>query len=106
MIVRRALQVPHTLIGCTTSASWQQRTESLTATNSGNAVNALEGVLLDEYPGDERFVALAEALALYAPRTGSPYLGRPEIKDAMRKALDALNAEHRPLMAADRGRAW
>ena len=61
--------------------------------DSANAVSALEGVLLDDYPGDERFEELAEALALYAPGMGSPYIGRTEVRDMIRRALDALNGE-------------
>jgi hypothetical protein len=61
--------------------------------DSSNAVSALEGVLLDEYPGDERFEDLLEALALYAPGMGSPYLGRPEIRDAIRQAMEVIDHE-------------
>ena len=39
--------------------------------DSAHAVSALEGVLLDGYPGDERFDDPLEALALYAPGLGS-----------------------------------
>lgn len=38
--------------------------------DSADAVSALEGVLLNEHPGDERFEDLMEALALYAPGMG------------------------------------
>jgi hypothetical protein len=61
--------------------------------DSANAVSALEGVLLDDYPGDERFEDLLEALALYAPGMGPPYLGRTEIRDAIRQAMVAIDAE-------------
>ena len=61
--------------------------------DSANAVSALEGVLLDEYPGDERFEDLMEALALYAPGMGAPYVGRTEIRDAIRQAMKAIDTE-------------
>lgn len=59
--------------------------------DSANAVSVLEGVLLDEYPGDERFEDLVEALALYAPGMGPPYLGRTEIRNAIRQALEGID---------------
>jgi len=34
-----------------------------------------------------------EALAMYAPGMGSPYLGRTEIHDAIGQALKAVDAE-------------
>ena len=40
--------------------------------DSANAVRDLEGVLLEDYPGDERFGELGGALALYAPGMGRP----------------------------------
>lgn len=61
--------------------------------DSANAVSALEGVLLDEYPGDERFEDLLEVLALYAPGMGSPYLGSAEIREAIRRAMTAIDTE-------------
>lgn len=61
--------------------------------DSADAVSALEGVLLDEYPGDERFEDLSEALALYAPGMGSPYLGYAEIRDAIRQAMRTIDSE-------------
>lgn len=61
--------------------------------DSANAVSALEGVLLEEYPGDEQFEDLLEPLALYAPGIGSPYLGRTEIGDAIREAVKVIDAK-------------
>ena len=65
----------------------------LSGDDSANAVGDLEGVLLDDYPGDERFEDLLEACAFYAPGLGSPYIGRAEIRDAVRKALTAIEPE-------------
>ena len=62
--------------------------------DSAEAVSALEGVLLDDYLGDERFDDLAEALALCAPGMGSPYLGRAEIRDAIRQAWKVVDAQN------------
>lgn len=59
--------------------------------DSANAVADLEGVLLDDYPGDERFEDLLEACALYAPGMGLPYLGGAKIRDAIQQALIALD---------------
>ena len=42
--------------------------------DSIRAANELEGVVLDDYPGDERFDELGEVLALYAPGSGSALL--------------------------------
>jgi hypothetical protein len=39
----------------------------LAGDESVQAARQLEGVLLDDYPGEERFDDLLEALALYAP---------------------------------------
>lgn len=41
--------------------------------DSIRAANELEGVALDDYPGDERFEDLVDVLALYAPGQGTPY---------------------------------
>ncbi|MQW77530.1 hypothetical protein GHK92_16785 [Nocardioides sp. dk4132] len=61
--------------------------------DSANAVSALEGVLLDDYPDDERFDDLLEAVTLYAPGMRSPYIGRAEIRDAVRQALNAVDPD-------------
>ena len=42
----------------------------LAGDESVQAAQQLEGVLLDDYRGDERFDDLLEALALYAPGEG------------------------------------
>jgi hypothetical protein len=51
-----------------------------------------------EYPGDERLEDLVEALALYAPGIGSPYLGPAEIQDVIRQTLEVVEPEKSPLM--------
>jgi hypothetical protein len=61
--------------------------------DSGNAVGVLEGLLLNDYPGDERFDDLLEACALYAPGMGPPYVGRAEIRDAIQQALRAIGPD-------------
>ncbi len=51
-----------------------------------------EGALLDEYPGDGRFDDLLEAYASYAPGMEPPYVGPARIKDAIQRALSAIDA--------------
>jgi hypothetical protein len=64
----------------------------LAGDDSGQAAQALEGVLLDDYPGDERFDDLLEALALYAPGQGAPYVEAEALRKAVRETLVALAA--------------
>jgi hypothetical protein len=44
------------------------------------AAQALEGVLIEEYLGDERMEELLYALSLYSPGSGEPYSGAPEVR--------------------------
>jgi hypothetical protein len=44
----------------------------LAGDESVEAAQKLEGVLLDDYPGDERFDEQLGALALYAPGQAAP----------------------------------
>ena len=47
----------------------------------------LERVVLDDYPGDERLEDLHEALALYSPSDGSPYVDADGLRRAVQNAL-------------------
>jgi hypothetical protein len=57
---------------------------------SRETVNALESVLLDEYPGDDRLDALLETLSLYSPGVGMPYSDARELRQCLREALVVL----------------
>jgi hypothetical protein len=55
--------------------------------DSIQAANQLEGVLLDDYPGDERFDQLVEVLSLYAPGQGSPYSKADDVRRIIRQTI-------------------
>jgi hypothetical protein len=55
------------------------------------AANELEGVLLDDYPGDERFDDLVEVLALYAPGHGAPYSEAQQVREVIRRTIADLD---------------
>lgn len=55
--------------------------------DSVRAANELEGVVLDDYPGDERFDDLVEVLALYAPHDGSPYTEAEQVREVVRRTI-------------------
>lgn len=55
--------------------------------DSIHAANELEGVVLDDYPGDDRFDELGEALALYAPGQGSPYTDAEQVRLVIRQTI-------------------
>ena len=50
----------------------------------------MEGLLLDDYPGDERFEDLLEACASYAPGMGSPYVGAADMRAVIEQAVRVL----------------
>jgi hypothetical protein len=54
------------------------------------AANELEGVVLNDDPGDERFDELVEVLALYAPDQGSPYSEADEVRSVIRRTIANL----------------
>ena len=58
--------------------------------DSIRAANELEGVVLDDYPGDERFDELGEVLALYAPGQGVPYSGSDEVRAVISKTIASI----------------
>ncbi|KRA29872.1 MULTISPECIES: hypothetical protein [unclassified Nocardioides] len=60
--------------------------------DSMDAARSLEGVLLDDYPGDERVEVLLEALALYNPSEGPPYVNAEGLRGAVRAAWSRLGA--------------
>jgi hypothetical protein len=57
---------------------------------SREAAGLLEAVVLDDYPGDERFDELLYVLSLYSPGAGAPYCDAEELRDAVRRALADL----------------
>ena len=58
--------------------------------DSIRAANELEGVVLDDYPGDDRFDELGEVLALYAPGLGRPYSESEEVRKIIRKTVASI----------------
>lgn len=65
----------------------------LAGDESVQAAKELEGVLLDDYPDDDRLDDLLEALTLYAPGQPAPYVGVQQLRTAIMAALDALRRE-------------
>lgn len=64
--------------------------ERVLTDDSMNAARALEGVVLNDYPGDERLDDLLEALALYNPSEGPPYVDAEGLRGAVRTAWTRL----------------
>lgn len=54
------------------------------------AASDLERVVLDDHPGDERLEDLHEALALYSPFDGSPYVDAEGLRRAIQDALNRM----------------
>ena len=54
------------------------------------AAQALEGVMLIDYPDDERFDELGEVLALYSPGQGTPYTDVSDLHAAIQKIAASL----------------
>ena len=57
---------------------------------SRSAASDLEAAILDEYIDDKRLLDLLEALALYAPGSGSPYCEAEELRAILRKSIREL----------------
>ena len=59
--------------------------------DSIRAANELEGVVLNDYLGDERFDDLGEVLALYAPGLGTPYSDAQQVCETIRRTIADLD---------------
>jgi len=57
---------------------------------SVQAAQALEGVILIDYPDDERFAELGEVLELFSPGQGTPYTDVSDLHAAIRKTTAGL----------------
>ena len=57
------------------------------------AAQALEGVLIDEYPGDDRTEELLYVLSLYSPGNGVPYSEASDIRPLLLSTLESLAYE-------------
>jgi len=57
---------------------------------SREAAAFLEGVAIDDYPGDERLDELLYKLSLYSPGAGAPYCDAEEVREALKQALSNL----------------
>ncbi len=51
------------------------------------AAAALEGALLAHHPYADEFEDLLEALAMYAPSLGPPYVGYPGLCEELRRSV-------------------
>ena len=54
------------------------------------AAQELEGVLIEEYLGDERTEELLYVLSLYSPGGGRPYSDAPEVRRLVLSTLEDL----------------
>jgi len=54
---------------------------------SREAASALEGAIVDDFPGDERLDELLYALCMYSPGAGAPYLDARELREVLKRAL-------------------
>lgn len=57
---------------------------------SRQAASLLEGVVLDDYPGDERLEELLYMLSMYSPGVGAPYCDTKELREVVERAMIAL----------------
>ncbi len=57
---------------------------------SRHAASLLEGVVLDDYPGDERLEELLYMLSMYSPGAGAPYCDAQGLRDVVERAMIAL----------------
>ena len=81
---------------CETDGVFNERFEAaaqrvLAGDESVASANALERVVLDDYPDDERLEDLHEALALYSPGQGSPYVSAGSLRGLVLDALARLS---------------
>ncbi|MDP9937236.1 hypothetical protein ACIPY0_07370 [Paenarthrobacter nicotinovorans] len=60
---------------------------------SVRAAQALEGVLFDEYPGDDRTEELLYVLSLYSPGNGAPYSEASDVRPLVLSTLECLAQE-------------
>lgn len=58
----------------------------LAGDDSVQVANRLETTILDDHPEGERFDALLEGLALYAPGRDRPYVGPRELQSLINEA--------------------
>ena len=58
--------------------------------DSIRAANELEGVVLDDYPGDERFEELIDVLSLYSPGNGPPYSDSAEVRRIVQDTITSI----------------
>lgn len=65
---------------------FEEAAERVLSDDSMDAARSLEGVVLNDYPGDERLDDLLEALALYNPGEGPPYVNAEGLRSAVRAA--------------------
>jgi len=61
---------------------------------SREAARHLEGVVLDDYPADERLEDLLYVLSMYSPDAGAPYCDAKELREAVEGALNTLHGSH------------
>ncbi len=59
--------------------------------DSIQAANQLEVVVLDDYPGDERFNEVVYLLSLYSPGDGRPYSAADEVRTAIRHTMASID---------------
>ncbi len=57
---------------------------------SMRAAQALEGVLIEEYLGDDRTEALLCVLSLYSPGSGVPYAKASDVRTLVLSTLESL----------------
>lgn len=81
-----------TLVACHTDAVFNERfhqaaEQVLAGDESTQAAEALERVIREDYAGDERFDALLEAIARYAPDEAAPDVETARLRTAIRETL-------------------
>ena len=69
---------------------FEEAAERVLGDDSMDAARTLEGVVLNDYPDDERLDDLLEALAFYNPGEGPPYIDARELRSTLRRAWARL----------------